>query len=140
MVISCGSLIEEMLGDINYPKDSNPGKLYPFKVRVGCVKKRPPRHDYFQYILEMGRMNIERILDGSSLNDAEELTFIFPERWMSVHEQQKFMYAMIKHPESNSITKVDIITSSAVLISNFYNEQIRILTWEDDKDYDKEYS
>jgi hypothetical protein len=133
------SVIESMLGDIHYSVDSNPGKLYPFKVRVGCVKRRPPRHVFFEYALEMGRLYIERILDGSSLDGAKELTFIFPERWMNVAEQQKFMYAMLKHPEAGTIKKVDIITSSPLLISNFFREQIRILTWDDDGDYDKEY-
>lgn len=139
IVESFGSIMDQMLGDIDYPKDSHAGKLYPFKVRVGCVKRRPPRHNYFEYIIDVGRVYIKRILDGSSLNGTKELTFIFPERWMNVLEQQQFMSAILKHPEVGTIKKVDIITSSPLLISNFFREQIRILTWDDDKDYDKEY-
>jgi len=138
MIVNCKDKIEEMLGDINYLKDSRPGKLYPFNVRVGIVQKRPPRHDYFQYMLEMGRTNIERIFDGISLGGLKELIFIFPERWMSIAEQQRFMSVIVKHPEVNTIERIDIITSAPLLISNFYSEQVRILTWEDDKNYDKE--
>ncbi len=136
MVTNLNSMIEEMLGDINYSKDSKSGRLYPFKVRVGLVQRRPPRHDYFQYMLEMGRLDVERILDGSSLCGKNQLTLIFPERWMGVSEQQKFMYVIVNHPEAKTIETVDMITSSPLLIGNFYREQIRILTWNDDRSYD----
>lgn len=139
MVRTLGSIMEEMLGDIDYSKDSPAGELYPFKVRVGCAKRRPPRHKYFQWMLEIGRLHINQVLNGTSFNGVKELTFIFPERWMNVAEQQKFMYAMVKHPEVKMIEKVDIITSSPLIISSCYREQIRILTWEDDIEYDKEY-
>jgi len=129
-----GSILESLLGDIDYPKDSIPGKLYPFKVRVGCVKRRPPRHDYFQYILEIGRGHIKNILDGSSLGGSKHLTFIFPERWMNVAEQRSFMSIMKDHPEVNIIENVDILTSSSILLGSFRHEQMHILTWDDDKD------
>lgn len=143
MITNCGSIyvlntMEEMLGYVEYSKDSLPGKLYKFKVRVGVIKRRPPRHDCFQFMLEMGREHIELILNGSSLDELKHLIFIFPERWMNVSEQRNFMSIMNKHPDAETLELVDIITSSPLLISSFYPEQIRIITWDDDKDYDHE--
>lgn len=135
-VTSVGDVIESMLKDIDYPKDSVPGRLYSFKVRVGCIKRRTPRHKYFQWILDMGKENIERVLNYESFNGVKDLTFVFPERWMNVDEQRCFMYILKKHPESETLETVDIITSSPIMISSFSREQILILTWDDDKDCD----
>lgn len=128
-------IIDSMLGDINYPKDSSAGKLYPFKVRVGCVKRRPPRHEFFEYIREMGMPDIDKVFKNESFGGKKTLTFIFPERWMGVAEQQAFTAVLEAHPEAKTLEQVDIITSSPLLIGSFYAEQIRILTWDDDDNY-----
>lgn len=128
-------IIDSMLGDINYPKDSRAGKLYPFKVRVGCVKRRPPRHEFFEYIREMGMPDIDRAFKNESFGGKKDLTFIFPERWMGVAEQQAFTAVLAAHPEAKTLEQVDIITSSPLIIGAFFSEQIRILTWEDDDNY-----
>ncbi len=121
---------EEWLGKINYTKDS----VYPFRVRVGCVKAAPPRHERFEFIREMGAGKIDAVFDGSPLG-SDDLTFVFPERHMSVHEQQAFMSKLTKHPDADKIRTVDMITSSPLLIGNFVREQILILTWDDDVIY-----
>jgi len=56
---------------------------------------------------------------------------------MSVHEQQAFMLKLATHPDamSGKIKTVDILTSSALMISSFHREQILILQWEDDEQY-----
>jgi hypothetical protein len=123
-------VFESMLGSINYSKDE---EVYPFKVRCGVVKRRPPRHDFFQYIVDMGRGDIERILEHKPLTK-EVLTFVFPERWMNVREQQEFMSVLRIHPDTEKIKRVDIITSSPLLIGSFMAKQVRVLTWEDDTD------
>jgi len=133
---SGASVFEEMLGDIDYPEDSFAGKLYKFKCRVGCVKRRPPRHDYFEYILEMGVGDIDKVFKGESFDGKTHLTFVFPERYMAVTEQQAFTSILNNHPEADSLEQVDIITSCPMLIGSFHNVQIRILTWEDDHLYD----
>ncbi len=125
---------DEWLGGINYSKDDDCAKTYPFWLRVGCVKAAPPRHERFAFLLEMGSSQIDDVFQGNSLRSAD-LTFVFPERHMSVHEQYCFMSALKKHPDAKSgkIKTVDILTSSAIMISNFHREQILILTWDDDK-------
>jgi len=124
-------IFEDMLGNINYSKDSSAGELYPFKVRVGCVKRRPPRHQFFDYIRDMGMFDIDKVFNKNKF-DKEILTFVFPERWMGVAEQQSFMHHLQQHPQATKIKQVDIITSSPLLIGSFRAEQIRILTWKDD--------
>lgn len=133
-VSTVGSMMDEMLGDINYSPDSKAGKLYPFFIRVGCVRRRPPRHSFWEYIREMGSSQIDRVLKGYSL-DSENLTFVFPERHMGVAEQQAFTHALSQHPDVDKIKSVDIITSSPLIIGGFIREQIRILSWPDDEDY-----
>lgn len=134
-VTSVDSIIENMLNGIEYDKDSKAGRLYPFKVRVGCVQRRPPRHEFFECILDMGRLDVEKTLTGKSFEGKDELTLIFPERWLGVAEQQAFMRKLKEHPEANLLKRVDIITSSPMIIGNFYKEQILILKWEDDNEY-----
>ena len=131
-VISAGEIFEQMLGDIDYEDDMD---LFPFKVRVGIAKYRPPRHEFFDFIRDMGSVHIGPILKGEPLNHSGILTFVFPERWMSVHDARAFMLKLTRHPEANKIEQVDIITSSPLMVGDFRREMIRILEWPDDKEY-----
>jgi hypothetical protein len=131
---SVSEIFESMLGNIKYSPDSEVGKLYPFFIRCGCVKRRPPRHPFFEWIIDMGRRDVEKVMNGESL-DKKELTFVFPERWMGVAEQQAFTHVLSKHPDAEKIEQVDIITSSPMLIGSFMREQILVLSWEDDDKY-----
>ena len=127
--VSSNNVFEEMLGDIKY----DPVKLglYSFMLRVGVSKYRPPRHPFFEYMIHLGEGDIENILyHTGKLSGC--YTFIFPERHMSVHEQRAFMSQLNTHPTADKIIQVDIITSSAIMISDFFNDMIQILTWEDD--------
>lgn len=126
-----GDIIEEWLGDIK-PEDQAHRNTYPFVVRVGCVKMAAPRHERFEFIREMGSGLLDRVFGGITDFRKEltgTVTFIFPERHMSVHEQQSMMSALAKHTK---VTQVDIITSSPLIIGSFHKEMIRILTWPDD--------
>ena len=129
---SGSDMFEYMLGDINYDQNSKAGRLYPFKVRVGCIRRRPPRHKFFEFILDLGRLDVEKILEKKSLGTKTELTLVFPERWMGVHEQRSLMSNLLEHQDVVQLKQVDILTSSPLLISSFMKEHIRILTWKDD--------
>jgi hypothetical protein len=65
--------------DVNKAKREN----FPFPVRVAVVKNLPPRDEFFQYALDVGRGTIERLFKGNALED-DSPVFVFPERWMSV--------------------------------------------------------
>lgn len=132
-------IFDELLGDINYSDDSFAAEIYPFKVRVGIVKLRPPRHEFFEFIRDMGYNDIERVLFKKSLNK-KHLTFVFPERWMGVQEISAFMSLLIENPDVSKIERVDILTSSPIMISNFDREHLRILSWEDDGKYERNAS
>lgn len=123
-------LFNSWLGDI----DTNDHKQFPFAVRVGCVKMASPRDERFDIIRELGASLIDTIFNNKPLPSGK-LSFVFPERHMSVHEQQNFMRALSSHSSAKDITQVDIITSSPLMIGDFYKEQIRILTWDDDEKY-----
>jgi hypothetical protein len=133
--MSMGEVFDEMLGSIKYAPDSKTGQMYPFYVRVGCVKRRPPRHEYFEYIRDMGRGAVERICDHKPFVEEGSLGFIFPERWMGVAEQQAFMHSLVKHQDVSRIKSMDMITSSPLIIGDFMREHIVILSWEDDDNY-----
>ena len=129
------TLFDSMLGSIDYPEDSKAGRLYPFKVRCGVIKRRPPRHEFFELIIDMGRGDITRVLENKKFRGKGivDLAFIFPERWMNVVEQQQFMRLLLRHQDVARIRCVDLLTSSPILTGEFFREQIRIVTWSDDK-------
>jgi len=137
-LISLGSMLDEMLGDINYEDDEHAMELYPFKVRVGMPYRRPPRHKMWEFFLELGHLDIDRIFTNESFEGRDLLTFIFPERWMNVSEQRHFMWQLKKHPEVETLKQVDIITHSPLIIGDFRAPMIRVLKWEDDILYEHE--
>ena len=109
--------------------------VYPhFKVRVGVIKDRPPRHPAFNFCLDMGREDIVRALQGRTFR-VNKLLFVFPERWMSVCELTKFMDALHQHPdaEAGRIKEVTIITSSPQLLTNFPAQSLRVISFNDDE-------
>jgi len=92
---------------------------YPFRLRVLIAGYRvTPRHSMFDYFLEMGSGFIPKILKHESLglDKGASLLFVLPERWMSVHEQQAFLYSLEKHPEACDISAVDIVTQGALIV------------------------
>lgn len=131
--ITAGGGIEEYLSDIK-PQPQYSDIYGDVFYRVGCVKMAAPRHERFEFILNMGYASIDRVFGNKPLSGS--LTFVFPERFMSVHEQQAFVSVIHKHKDIDKIKQIDILTSSPLLIGNFHREQIRILTWEDDSKHD----
>jgi len=132
-------LFEEMLGDINYENDKFSMELYPFKVRVGMPYRRPPRHKMWEWILEMGRQDVDRNFRKESF-EKSHLTFVFPERWMNVSEQRNFMHQLKQHPEVETLKQVDIITHCPIMLGDFTRHMIRVLRWDDDLIYEYEKS
>lgn len=133
-----GSMFEEMLGDINYEDNEFAMSLYPFKVRVGMPYRRPPRHEMWQFFLEMGHPDIDLVFNNESFEGRTSLTFVFPERWMNVSEQRHLMYCLKKHQDAETIEQVDIITHSPLILGDFASHMIRVLKWEDDILYEHE--
>lgn len=95
------------------------------------MKRRPPRHPYFDFTREMGSSFLPDLFNNTGRKLEGNITFVFPERHLNVSEQQRFTVELSKHLGLDS---VDIITSSPLIIGSFYKEQIRICTFEDDKE------
>ena len=138
-MVNLASIFEEMLGDINYEGDKFSMELYPFKVRVGMPYRRPPRHEMWEFFLEMGRLDIDRVFKKEPFQ-TDSLTFVFPERWMNVSEQRNFMHQLKQHPDVKTLKQVDMITHSPLMLGEFTRHMIRILKWEDDLLYEYEKS
>lgn len=103
--------------------------IYPrFRVRVGVIKNLPPRHQFFEDFRDLGLKDIDRVFSGGSFRGSN-LCFVFPERWMSVKETVNFMQSLHNHPDAlaGRITRVDLITSSAVMLTDFPNESMRVI-------------
>lgn len=122
---SVQSFFDDLLNDID------PNIHTEYKLRVGCIKMAAPRDPRFDFVREIGLSDIDAIFSGKPFL-SNELTFCFPERYMSVHEQQAFMLKLERHPDFQKIKSVDILTSSPLLIGSFKRESIRILQWEND--------
>lgn len=131
-IVTGQSFFEDMLGDIQpTDQDGRAAELYPFFCRVGVIKRRPPRHEFFTMMLDMGSQDVVKVLNKEKI-DKEILSFVFPERWMNQPERQIFMPSMIKNPGVENIKQVDMITTDPLLVGNFFAEQIRIVTWPED--------
>lgn len=128
---SIADLFDDMLGDINYKVDTM--NLYPFKCRVGVIKYRPPRHTFFEYIINMGANDIQPILYHEEFGMPSQLTFVFPEAHMSVHEERSFMYQLSRHPQVGELQQMDLITKSPMMVGDFKADMIRVLTWPEDE-------
>lgn len=130
-ITSLSETINEWLGQID---ETASLVHYPFKVRLGCVKMASPRDSRFQLMRNLGDCDIDNLFNGKPFT-SEHLTFVFPESELSVHEQQCFTSAFLKHPYLDQIKQIDIITSSPLLVGCFRRESINILTWSDDHLY-----
>lgn len=89
-----------------------------FAHRLLCVKNTPPRAPEYEYLLFIGVNHIEALFDDKdnppTITD-EVLTFIFPERFLSVHEQQ-CLFAAIREADTPNLQRVDIVTSSPMIV------------------------
>ena len=129
---SIGDMFDDMLGDINYKVDEM--NLYPFKCRVGVIKYRPPRHEFFEYIRYLGVNDIQPILYHEKFAMPSQLTLVFPESHMSVHEERSFMFQLSRHPQVDELKQMDLITKSPMMVGDFKADMIRVLTWQKDEE------
>lgn len=101
---------------------------YPFIVKLVVSRNIPPRDSRFDFILDMGKNLIGDIFGKKEIPMEGSQLFVFPERYMSVHEQQSFMCELVKHKKIKKLKEVCIITSSPLMVSDFCNENITIIS------------
>ena len=99
---------------------------------MGVIKYLPPRHEFFEFFVDLGRMSITKVFEHEPFLTTD-LVFVFPERWMSVQEAHYFMWRLDQHPDvhGGKIENVDILTSSPHLISGCPRSSLRIITMGD---------
>lgn len=108
------------------------------KIEVGNVKERgyklriavagyrvTPRDKAFEYFRDMGMQHLESILHQKTIG-LSYMALVFPERWLSVHEQQQLIYAIDKHPDVKSkvLTAVDIFTQNPLIVGGCYKGEV----------------
>lgn len=54
---------------------------------------------------------------------------------MSVQEQYAFMQKIVEHPDAGKLKEVMLVTSSPLIISNFFKEQVRVVAFPDKQLY-----
>lgn len=127
------SFFDDMLGSIQQTERDR--EVYPhFLVRCALPYRRPPRHEFFAYVLEMGSGHLDNILVHRPGTLHDTLTLVFPERHLNVSEQQQLLARLNTHPDAKAgrITCVDIVTISPLVVSSLSRDQIRICRWPDD--------
>jgi len=108
--------------------------IYPdFKVRVVAVGAISPSHPKFEFYLDSTKVLIDRLFAGQTLGrTAIHPTFVFPERWMSPIQIQQFMNTLAHSVDAKmgKIKIVDIITGSAVILTDFTSDMVKIYVGE----------
>ena len=82
----------------------------------------------FDLIRDFGSDKIDDICGDKKNSLEENLLFVFPERYLSVHEQQSFMYNIERHKQRKKIKEICLITSSPLVIGSFVKECITIIS------------
>lgn len=129
-ILSLQGFFDDMLDSIN----DNSKMHTPYKFRVGCIKMAAPRDPRYAMLLDVGLVNIEAIFDNKPLVNSN-LCFVFPERFLSIHEQQSFFCKLEKHPDFDKIESIDMITSSPLIIGGVRRDNILIITHDNDHMY-----
>lgn len=107
--------------------DKSADSQFPFRLKVLCNRSIPPRSPMYEYIgPETSLSFVNRVYNHSSDLPAEA-TVIFPETWLSVHEQRSFMADILNHPDVGSLKELRIVTQSPILMGEFQGKNVLIV-------------
>jgi len=139
-VKSIATIFDEWCSNINPSQEVI--DRYGFKLRVVVAKDIPPRHSTFSWIRGMGVYKFDEIFSGELNRLPEEWLLVFPERHCSVDETSKLIYQLSKLNKEKKLglKQLDILTSSAFIISDTMQECVSIIGFPDGKvTYDQDY-
>ena len=108
--------------------------IYDFDVRVCLCTRVPPRDKMFEYFGSMGRADIERLFEDRKPLKTVNALWVFPENWLTVHEQQALMYVVDKCGLRGNLQSLHIITQSPLIVGDFTRGHIRIISTQVDRD------
>jgi len=100
-----------------------------WRVLVSMVA---PRDEFFDARRDVGAMRIEPVLQKGALYLTERrfhLGYFFPERWLTVDEEEEFVNNLVTHPEvaEADLVVIDLITKSQSIVKNFLPDDVRFL-------------
>ena len=134
--VAAGSVVDRAFKDYDFkdPKTKHDGVYY----QCACVRDIPPRDEMWEYEREIGMAFLDDIFNLKKHNRLEAgitLLFMFPERWLSIREQQCFVHALGEYQKKFKIRfkMVQIVTSSPLIVGDFHREQVRIVRYDDSK-------
>jgi len=109
-------LLDNYFEGVEFKKAKN--KNYCLRVAVAGPRVTP-RDERFEYFRDVGVKYLEPILHQTPI-DESYLRLVFPERWLSVHEQHYLLYSLEHHPDTKSgkITNVDVLTQNPLIASS----------------------
>src|SRR3989344_5595360 len=103
-----------------------------YRLRVAVAGPRvTPRDNAFELLRELGSNYLEPILHQKPIGEPY-VTLVYPERWLSVHEQRYLVTALDNHPEvkSGTVTAVDILTQNPLIVGSCWKEELVIFQME----------
>lgn len=108
--------------------------IYDFDVKVAICPKTPPRDPMFEYMIYMGRGDMERLfVERKPLKTANAL-WVFPENWLTQHEQRALMFVVDECGLRGELQSLMMITQSPLIASSFTRDHIRIVSTVSDVD------
>lgn len=115
-------------------------KTYGFLLRVVVSKDIPPRHSMFSWIRGMGVTKFDEIFQGK-VHFPSDWLIAFPERHISIDEQQKLIHQICKVNDKNKrpLKKLDILTQSAFIMSDTKADCMSIIGFKGKPTYDQDY-
>lgn len=127
--------IERLLESIDVERQRQwPGVFGPLPFRV-VFPWSAPRDPRWQFLLDVGRNDLECVFGGHEFYPASKrtLTFVFPERWMSVVERSGFVDALRNHPQTfnHYIEQCDIVTHDRLITSQLQRRQVTTVRFDD---------
>lgn len=107
-------------------KVDNP--IYDFDVKVCIAPRVPPRDPMFEYVIYMGRGDMEQLFVKRQPLKTSHALWVFPENHLTVHEQQALMYVVDKCGLRGELQSLQMITQSPLIVSDFTRDHIRIIS------------
>lgn len=117
----------------DYDFDSPRAKTNGIYYQCLCVSNIPPRDEMWELEREMGSGFLDDLMNCNKITNFDgEITFFFPERWLSVQEQSAFTLAIEAYQKKYKpvLKMIQIATSSPMIVGNFAREQVRVLKYE----------
>ena len=101
----------------------------------------PPRDSRFDFMREMGSPQIDNVLTNKPLKfgvqtdgGGQHILFVFPERHLTTQEEHIFVPSLWGHHQivDATLTIIDIVTKSPLILGNFLADDVRIIKDEED--------